>query len=116
MSFEMFKLIENPDYVPYCGPCPSPITRVVRHPSGMFDYCPRCHNTVYLNGIRKSKGDMFYDADDVLIPAPKYWLFDVDKDQWFDHTDATKGKVFLNLREGAVTLPILILPKLVARG
>lgn len=115
MSFVMFKLIEEPDYVPYCGPC-SPIIRVKRDPSGMFNTCVRCYNRIYLNGIRMSRGDMFYDAHDVLIPAPKYWLIENEEDVWFDHTDATNGKVFLNLREGAKTFPILILPKLVARG
>lgn len=115
MSFEMFKLIDEPDYVPYCGPCPSPIVRVVRDPSDMFDTCPRCKNNVYLNSIRMSKGDVFYNAHGDEIPTPKYWLLDNDHDAWFDHSEATKGSVLLNLREGAVTRPILILPRLIAR-
>lgn len=116
MPFEMFKLIDQPDYVPYCGPCSGPIVRVVRDPSGMFNTCPRCKNTIYLNCLRKSRGDMFWDADHRAIAPPKYWLLNDGKDRWFSHAGSTLGEALLHLNGVRKHFSIIILPELKARG
>lgn len=118
MSFVLEKLIEEPDYVPYCGPC-SPILRLERHASGDYNVCPRCGHESYLNGWRKWPGDRFWTYNPEhrgqYVDMPRYWIPNDGKDKTFSHAGSVLGGVLMKTENGWKRESILILPTLSLR-
>lgn len=75
----MTEKLQDPDYVPYCGPC-DPMQRIRRTSFG-FE-CPRCH--------RKSNYDLTpYDGNMNVQYKGQHPV--LTKDQWNEQVDARKA-------------------------